>query len=251
VPTRPTPFSTIPTTTGRLAVLVLALLAAGIAAAPAALAVDDATRPDATVTRGPSCAPGGVAVEVTAGTAPYAVVLATTRHPEGEDSAMLAPGQTVLLRTGDVDWGETIDSRLLYTAGDGSGVSYADELDPFTFTRPAEEDCAAIGSASATAPATVPTPMSSLDGGGDTPPGAGDDTPPAAGGDPSPGAGVVPADGGGDLQLQSAAAERPVAPVTRTLDWPAVVAGAALLASAAGLAVTGLRRRRGSPPAGA
>jgi hypothetical protein len=243
VPTRPTPFSTIPTTTGRLAVLGFALLAAGIAAAPAALAVDDATRPDAKVTQGPSCAPGGVAVEVTAGTEPYDVVLATTRHPEGEDSAVLAPGQTVLLRTGDVDWGETIDSRLVYTAEDGSGITYTDELDPFTFTRPAEEDCAAIGSASATAPATVPTPVSVPDADGDTPPGAG--------GDPSPGAAVVPADGGADLQLQSAAAERPVAPATRTPDWPPVVAGAALLASSAGLAVTTLRRRRGSPPAGA
>ena len=58
------PFRTIPATTGRLAVLVFALLAAGAAAAPAALAVDDLARPDATVLRGTSCHPGGVVIEV-------------------------------------------------------------------------------------------------------------------------------------------------------------------------------------------
>jgi hypothetical protein len=245
VPTRPTPFRTIPTTTGRLAVLVFVLLAAGTAAAPAALAVDDTTRPGATVLQGPSCHPGGVVVQVTAGTEPYRVVLATTRHPEGEDSALLAAGQTALLRTGDVDWGETIDSRLEYTAEDGSGVSYADELEPFSFTRPSQQDCAAIGSAAATAPATAPTPMAVPDT-----PGAGLDPSPAA-----VGPAVVPADGGVDLQLKAVAAQRPVAPVTRTVDWPAAVAGVALVASSAGLAATGVRRRagirRGGPPAGA
>src|SRR3954469_25717045 len=205
VPTRPTPFRTIPTT-GRLAVLVFALLSAGIAAAPAALAVDDLARPDATVLRGPSCHPGGVVIEVTAGTEPYRVVLATTRHPDGEDSALLAAGQSALLRTGDVDWGETIDSRLEYTAEDGSGVTYTDELEPFSFTRPSQEDCAAIGSAGATAPATAPTPMAVPD----TPDAGLDPSPAPAGGAVGPA--VVPADGGADLRLQSAAAERPVAP---------------------------------------
>ncbi|WP_146220384.1 hypothetical protein [Geodermatophilus normandii] len=121
-------------------------------AAPA-LAVDDPARPDARVTNGPSCHPGGVAVEVTAGTVAYAVTLATTRSPEGEDAAELEPGQTVVLRTGDVDWGETIDSRLEYAALDGSGTAYVDELDGFSFTRPAEEDCAAIS-----APPTAAVP---------------------------------------------------------------------------------------------
>ncbi|MGY1735299.1 hypothetical protein [Geodermatophilus sp. SYSU D00684] len=137
------------------------LLAGWVALAGPALAADDPARPDARVTHGPSCRPGGVAVEVTAGTVAYAVTLATTRSPDGEDSAELAPGETVVLRTGDVDWGETVDSRLEYTALDGSGTAYTDELDGFSFTRPAEEDCAAI-----TAPsppelpaAPMPTPV--------------------------------------------------------------------------------------------
>jgi hypothetical protein len=247
---RPTPITTTPTT-GRLTVLVLALLAAGIAAAPAALAADDLSRPDAKVLQGPSCHPGGVVIEVTAGTEPYSVVLATTRRPAGEDAALLAAGETVQLRTGDVDWGETIDSRLEYVAQDGSGVRYVDELEPFSFTRPSQADCAAIGStaAGATAPATVPTPLVVPDS-----PDAGLDPSPATGGASSPA--VVPADGGTGLQLAAAAAVgRPVAPVTRSVDWPPVAAGAALLLSAAGLVLTGLRRRagarRGAPFTGA
>ncbi|SFT34403.1 hypothetical protein SAMN05660657_00255 [Geodermatophilus amargosae] len=132
---------------------VAALLGGGVLLATPALAVDDPSRPDARVTHGPSCRPGGVAVEVTAGTVAYAVTLATTRSSEGEDAAELEPGQTVVLRTGDVDWGETIDSRLEYAALDGSGTTYVDELDGFSFTRPAEEDCAAI-----TAPPTAEVP---------------------------------------------------------------------------------------------
>src|SRR3712207_6738502 len=124
--------------------MALALLCAGIALAGPAPAVDDAARPDSRVTHGPSCRPGGVVVEVTAGTVAYAVTLATTRAPEGEDSAELQPGQVAALRTGDVAWGETVDSRLEYTALDGSGTAYVDELEGFVFTRPAAEDCAAI-----------------------------------------------------------------------------------------------------------
>ncbi|SFK91347.1 hypothetical protein [Geodermatophilus ruber] len=106
--------------------------------------MDDPSRPDARVTHGPSCRPGGVLVEVTAGTAPYAVRLATTREPAGEDSAELQPGEVVVLATGEVDWGETIDPLLEFAALDGSGVRYVDDLDGFDFTRPAEADCAAI-----------------------------------------------------------------------------------------------------------
>jgi hypothetical protein len=90
---------------------------------------------------------------VVAGTAPYSVRLATTRTPAGEDEATLQPGETVVLRTHDVDWGETIDGRLEYTAGDGSGIAYTDELDEYSFTRPTREDCEA-----ATAP-TTPHPV--------------------------------------------------------------------------------------------
>jgi hypothetical protein len=126
-----------------LAAVAGALAGALVLAGPA-LAADDPARPDSRVTHGPSCRPGGVVVEVTAGTVAYAVTLATTRAPGGEDSAELQPGQVAVLRTGDVAWGETVDSRLEYTALDGSGTAYVDELEGFVFTRPAEEDCAAI-----------------------------------------------------------------------------------------------------------
>lgn len=126
--------------------------AALFSAAPAA-AADDATRPAARVTYGPSCEPGGLVVEVVAGTVPYTVRLATTRAPAGEDEAQLQPGQTVVLRSGDVAWGETIDGRLEFTAVSGSGTTYTDELENYSFTRPAREDCAAVALPAASDPA--------------------------------------------------------------------------------------------------
>ncbi len=111
-------------------------------------------------------------VEVVAGTAAYAVRLATTRTPGGEDEAELAPGQAVTLRSLDVDWGETIDGRLEFTARDGSGAAYTDELVEYSFTRPTREDCAAL------AEPTTPDPA-----------------PPTAGA-PSPTAAVPPGDAG-------------------------------------------------------
>jgi len=131
-------------TAGVMSGLFLVLLGAGVAAAPPALAVEDPTRPDARVTFGPSCRPGGLVVEVSGGTAPYHVRLATTRTPGGEDEATVAPGTTVTLRSGDVAWGETIDGRLEFTARDGSGVTFVDELENYSFTRPTAEDCAAV-----------------------------------------------------------------------------------------------------------
>ena len=153
-----------------LGVLVGGLITLGSAAAGPALAVDDPTQPTVRVTQGPSCRPGGVAVEVTGVAVPYDVVLATTRDPDGEDRARVDPGQTVRLTTGDVAWGERIDSRVLFTALDGSGTTSVDELEGFEFTRPAEEDCAAI--APPTAEATVP-PAAGPTGAGtdDLPPG--------------------------------------------------------------------------------
>lgn len=126
-----------------LAGLVL-LLGAGVAVAPPAAAVDDPSRPDVRVTHGPSCRPGGLVIEVTAGSSPYVVRLATTREPGGEDEATVLPGTTVVLRTGDVAWGETIDGRLEFEARDGSGDAFVDELDVFSFTRPSSRDCAAV-----------------------------------------------------------------------------------------------------------
>ncbi len=124
--------------------LVLLVVGAGLAAAPPAAAVDDPSRPDARVTHGPSCRPGGLVVEVTGGTAPYVVRLATTRQPGGEDQATIAPGATVVLRSDDVAWGETIDGRLEFAARDGSGLTFVDELENYSFTRPTREDCAAV-----------------------------------------------------------------------------------------------------------
>jgi hypothetical protein len=177
--------------TGLLAVFFGAALAT---AAPAA-AIDDASRPDARVTHGPSCRPGGLVVEVVAGTAPYSVRLATTRTPSGEDEASLQPGETVVLSTGDVAWGETIDGRLEFAAQDGSGVTYVDELEEYSFTRPTKEDCDAIAEPSSpapttsTAPSTDATPTSS--GGAPTTSPAAPTTEPAAGG-----AGPTDGDGG-------------------------------------------------------
>jgi hypothetical protein len=144
-------------TAGVLTGLFVLLAGAGVALAPSAAAVDDPTRPDARVTHGPSCRPGGLVVEVTAGTAPYVVRLATTRSPGGEDETAVAPGATVVLRSDDVDWGETIDGRLEYTARDGSGVTFVDELDNYSFTRPTQEDCDAVNDPTQVHPSPPPS----------------------------------------------------------------------------------------------
>jgi hypothetical protein len=144
-------------------------------------------------------------VEVVAGTAPYSVRLATTRTPSGEDEAVLRPGQTVVLHSHDVDWGETIDGRLEYTARDGSGDTFVDELEEYSFTRPTKEDCDAVaaptdpepggtsspeGSAAPTTAAGVPSdPSSSAPQTGAAPPTSGSAVPTGSGpdgGDPPP-----------------------------------------------------------------
>jgi hypothetical protein len=121
-----------------------------------ARALVDPTRPQATVTRGPSCVPGGLELRVLAGTVAVHVVLATTRHPQGEDAADVPAGGTVLLHTGDVAWGETLDSRLVSTPADGSGQTWVDELDDWTLTRPTEGDCLIAGAVPSGTPAPGP-----------------------------------------------------------------------------------------------
>jgi hypothetical protein len=143
---------------GLLAGLLVALFGAALATAAPAAAIDDPSRPDARVTHGPSCRPGGLVVEVVAGTSAYSVRLATTRTPSGEDEATMQPGETVVLRTGDVAWGETIDGRLEFAAQDGTGVTYVDELLEYSFTRPTREDCDAIAAPSSPAPTTTASP---------------------------------------------------------------------------------------------
>ena len=144
-------------TARRSAVLLLAVAAvqaAAVLAAHPAAAIDDESQPHARVTHGPSCQPGGVVVEVTGGTVAVAVTLSTTRAPAGEDDAEVQPGETVVLRTGEVAWGETIDPWVEYTTLEGPAGSSVDDLEGFTFTRPAESDCAAITAPAA--PASVP-----------------------------------------------------------------------------------------------
>ena len=192
-----------------LGVLSAGLLCAGIALAGPAAAIDHDSSPDARVTHGPSCRPGGVVVEVTAGTVGYAVTLATARRPAGEDAAELAPGAVVVLSTGPVDWGETIDPFLRYTTLDGSGTGYVDELSGLDFTRPAAEDCAAI--APPTGAAVEPTP-------GGTPPAVAVSAQEVA---------AVEDDGG---------------------RWPLLAAGGALLVTGAGLAVVSGGLRPGTRP---
>ncbi|RBY78273.1 hypothetical protein DQ238_12340 [Geodermatophilus sp. TF02-6] len=220
------------TTAGLWAVLACA----GIVGAAPAAAVDDPARPDSRVTHGPSCRPGGIVVEVTGGSTPYAVTLATTRRPAGEDAAEVAPGAVVVLGTGDVDWGETIDPSLAYTALDGSGTAFVDELDGYSSTRPRWEDCAAI------APPTAATGVPSAA------------APPVAAG---PAADVpvpdLPAAGGAGA---AAALDRtPVVPAAAEeatpdgdTSWPLLAGGSALVAVAVGLAAAA-GRRRPRPPA--
>jgi hypothetical protein len=200
-----------------LGVLSAGLLCAGIALAGPAAAIDHDSSPDARVTHGPSCRPGGVVVEVTAGTVGYAVTLATGRRPAGEDAAEVASGAVVVLSTGPVDWGETIDPFLRYTALDGSGTGYVDELPGFDFTRPAAEDCAAI--APSTGAAVEPAP-------GGTPP-----------------AGAVGASPAVAVSAQEVAAVEDDGG-----HWPLLAAGGALLVTGAGLAVASGGRRPGTRP---
>ena len=207
---------------------MLALLVAGVALAVPAAAVDDEVHPDVRVTHGPSCRPGGVVVEVTGGTVGHAVTLATTRAPGGEATAEVAPGAVVVLATGEVDWGETINPFLEFSALDGSGAGWVDELPGYSFTRPAEEDCAAI--APPTGAAAVP-PM------GEVVPGL----PDSNGAVP---AGITPGSPPVDVPTRVVAAVDDAGP-----GWP-LLAGGALVATGAGLAVVAGVRRAGSGPRG-
>jgi hypothetical protein len=185
------------------------MLSAGIAVAGPAAAAQDPRAPQATVSRGPSCDPGGMEIQVTAGTAPYDVVLTTTRNPAGEDRAHLEPGTAVRLHTAPFDWGETVDPRLEYTAADGSGTSFVDELPDWSMTRPSREDCAAIGApAAGSAPASsgAAEPTDTTTGSAPAPPTAAPATsapapPPTVGGSaapPSPSVVVASGAAGGD-----------------------------------------------------
>ncbi|SNS63742.1 hypothetical protein SAMN06893096_10610 [Geodermatophilus pulveris] len=195
-----------------LGLLSAGLLCAGVTLAGPAAAVDHAALPDTRVTHGPSCRPGGVVVEVTAGTVGYAVTLATARRPAGEDAAEVAPGTVVVLRTGPVDWGETVDPYLEYTPLDGSGPAYVDGLAGFDFTRPSSGECAAL------AGPVVPA------------------------GPPREGAAA------GSPAAVTVAAQQGPAGEDGGSRWPLLAAGGAVLAAGAGVAVVSGGRRPGGRP---
>ena len=191
--------------------LLLVLVAAAIATAGPAAAVGDPTRPLAEVTRGPSCHPGGIVVEVVAGTAGYTVRLSTTRQP-GEDEVTLAPGAAATLQTGDVAPGETIDPRLEFTPLDGPGAPFVDELADWTLTRPTAEDCQAALSPPPPAPsAPTATVESSSQGSEPTAGPATEDRTPSGTSGTSAGSTPGPASGSSSATSGAAvpAAERP------------------------------------------
>jgi hypothetical protein len=193
---------------GLVTSFVTVLFGAALALAVPAAAADDPSRPDARVTHGPSCRPGGLVVEVVAGTSPYTVKLATTRTPSGEDQATLQPGQTVVLHSADVDYGETIDGRLEFAAQDGSGVTYVDELVEYSFTRPTKADCDAVADPSPTGAGTTPTASGSARaaaGGAPTTATAPTEAPSTGSGTSTQG-GIAPAIGGGDAAPQQVTA---------------------------------------------
>lgn len=149
------------TSAGLVAGLLVLFVGGALAMAGPAAAAEDTSRPVARVVSGPSCSPGGMVIDIVARSAAYSVRLATTRTPGGEDSGTVQPGATLRLRGADVAYGETVDSRLEYTALDSSGTSYVDELDDWTMTRPSKADCDAVSAPSSTASSGDPSSSSS------------------------------------------------------------------------------------------
>ncbi|WP_229682004.1 hypothetical protein [Modestobacter marinus] len=133
-----------------------AVLAAGVVTAGPAAALEDPRRPTGTVTHGPSCGPAVVRVQVTNGTEPHRVALVFDGVEE-QDAADLLPGEQVELTSGDVDWGVTVDVSV--TVADPDGTTEP-PLEFRTYTRPSEEDCAAVAppTTEPPAPTSAPTP---------------------------------------------------------------------------------------------
>ncbi|MCZ2817397.1 hypothetical protein [Modestobacter sp. VKM Ac-2984] len=117
-----------------------AILVAGVAAAGPAAALEDPRRPTASVTHGPSCGPAVVRVQVTNGTEPHRVALVFD-GVEQQDVADLDPGEQVELTSEDVDWGVTVEVSVTVADPDGT---VEQPLHFQTYTRPSEEDCAAV-----------------------------------------------------------------------------------------------------------
>ncbi|WP_222192735.1 hypothetical protein [Modestobacter italicus] len=141
------------TTTLTTALTAGVLLAAGVALAAPAAALEDPRRPTATVTHGPSCGPGVVRALVTNGSEPHRVALVFDGSTE-QDAAVVGPGEQVELVSTDVAWGVTVAVSVAVTDQDGA-VERPLELS--TYTRPSAEDCAAV-SAAPTSTTTSPAP---------------------------------------------------------------------------------------------
>ena len=130
---------------------VAAALAAGVALAGPAAAMEDPRSPTVEVTHGPSCGPAVVRVQVTGGDAGGHVALVFDGTAVQQE-ADLGPGQQVELGSADVGWGVTVDVSVTAAAADGAVY---EPVQLGTYTRPSQEDCAAIA-APVTVPVTVP-----------------------------------------------------------------------------------------------
>jgi hypothetical protein len=122
------------------------LLAAGVAWAVPAAALEDPRRPTVRVTDGPGCDAAVVRAVVTNGQEAHRVAL-VLGGVELQASAELAPGQQVELVSRDIGSGETVDVSVTVADLDGTAE---DPLEQGTYTRPSVEDCA-----SASTPAAV------------------------------------------------------------------------------------------------
>ncbi|MCU1606082.1 MAG: hypothetical protein JWP46_2547, partial [Modestobacter sp.] len=118
-----------------------ALLLVGLALAGQAAAIEDPSRPAATVTHGPSCGPGEVRVQITNGTEAHRVALVLDGTTE-QDAAVLTSDEQVELHSADVDWGVTVDVSVTVTSADGTVAGEPLELG--TYTRPSRADCEAV-----------------------------------------------------------------------------------------------------------
>ena len=119
----------------------------------------------------------------------------------------------MVLRSADVAWGETIDGRLEFSARDGSGTAYIDELEEYSFTRPTREDCEAVTAPTEAEPAPAAAAPGAPDA-GQGPSGAATPTPspsaaprPSGSADPAAGPGGsgsgTPVSAGGSVTLQA------------------------------------------------
>ncbi len=128
-------------------------LVGGLATAAPAIALEDPTRPSGRVVHGPNCVDGYLRIEITNGTRPHTVTIGYDGTAAGPATELAAGGETTLEGT-EIDWGRTVDVAVAVTGSEG-------DEPPLTFsayTRPTEEDCAAVTPPPTTAPPTTSSP---------------------------------------------------------------------------------------------